>query len=445
MSGLVPATVILAMLFTFIDAIHLGRPNGGASVMRMDFTKMTAARSDLRSRQIETTISNSLGVKYYANVSIGSPPQAQIFEIDTGSSDLFVNSANSSLCQSALVNCQNGDFNQSASSTFVPLNESFSISYKDGTGANGLYGTDLLQIGESSLTGFQFSLGQDSSSATNYWGLGYATNEAVVKAGGPKYNNTPLAMVQQALIKTAAYSLWLDDINSSQGSILFGGVDTSKYAGSLVSVPVQPNPQTNIINTFSIELNEIVHTTDGSSTPPVGTDNLPVSLPLVTSEPDSVFPAGLANDIYTLLGITNDAQYGAVCECSMGNSSSSSLDLTFSASVTISVPFSSLCHSPGVAGDQSLCTFGIGIGSSPTSVLLGDSFLRAAYVVFDLDNNEISLAQANYNSNSSSNILEILPGATGVPGAVNNTFGSNSSSSSQSSSSSRRARRTFKL
>jgi hypothetical protein len=46
--------------------------------------------------------------------------------------------------------------------------------------------------------------------------------------------------------------------------------------------------------------------------------------------------------------------------------------------------------------------------------VLGDTFLRSAYVVYDLQNNQISLAQTDFNS-TTTNVVEIT--ASGVPGA----------------------------
>jgi hypothetical protein len=57
--------------------------------------------------------------------------------------------------------------------------------------------------------------------------------------------------------------------------------------------------------------------------------------------------------------------------------------------------------------------FGIAPTGAGTSVL-GDTFLRSAYVVYDLDNNEISLAQSAFNA-TTSNVIEIT--SAGVPGA----------------------------
>jgi len=62
------------------------------------------------------------------------------------------------------------------------------------------------------------------------------------------------------------------------------------------------------------------------------------------------------------------------------------------------------------------CLFGVSPAGSMVSVF-GDTFLRSAYVVYDLDNNEISLAQTNFNS-TGTDIVEIVPGASGVPDAT---------------------------
>ena len=64
---------------------------------------------------------------------------------------------------------------------------------------------------------------------------------------------------------------------------------------------------------------------------------------------------------------------------------------------------------------QRACIFGIAPAGSGTSVL-GDTFLRSAYVVYDITNNEISIAQTKFNATASS-VQEIGTGAEGVPNA----------------------------
>jgi hypothetical protein len=68
--------------------------------------------------------------------------------IDTGSSDLWCNSASSSLCEQNPDPCTaSGTYDSSSSSTYKLVNNDFNISYVDGSGAAGDYVTDTLSIG----------------------------------------------------------------------------------------------------------------------------------------------------------------------------------------------------------------------------------------------------------------------------------------------------------
>jgi hypothetical protein len=69
--------------------------------------------------------------------------------------------------------------------------------------------------------------------------------------------------------------------------------------------------------------------------------------------------------------------------------------------------------SPGL-DRKALTDKGISDAAGSTAVL-GDTFLRSAYVVYDLQNNQISLAQTDFNA-TGSNVVEITAG--GVPGAT---------------------------
>ena len=46
-------------------------------------------------------------------------------------------------------------------------------------------------------------------------------------------------MVKDGMIQSNAYSLWLNDLDANTGNILFGGIDTEKYMGSLQTLPIQ--------------------------------------------------------------------------------------------------------------------------------------------------------------------------------------------------------------
>lgn len=68
------------------------------------------------------------------------------------------------------------------------------------------------------------------------------------------------------------------------------------------------------------------------------------------------------------------------------------------------------------------------------SIILGHNFLRSAYVVYDLEYKQISIAQANLNS-TTSDIREIVSGVHGVPGVVSTAGTATPSAASGTSSS----------
>jgi Eukaryotic aspartyl protease len=82
------------------------------------------------------------------SVTIGTPPQTLSLQIDTGSSDLWVEFAGSSFCESEGNPCAaSGTYDNTTSSTYHYLNSLFNINYADFTQAVGDYATETFQIG----------------------------------------------------------------------------------------------------------------------------------------------------------------------------------------------------------------------------------------------------------------------------------------------------------
>jgi hypothetical protein len=348
---------------------------------------------------------------------LGTPAQSFRLHLDTGSSDLWVNTATSTLCKGKGKPCAfAGTYSANSSSTYSYIASDFNISYVDGSGASGDYVSDTITIGGTTLDSLQFGVGYESSSDEGILGIGYPINEVQVgRAGKAAYNNLPAQMVADGVIQSNAYSLWLNDLDASTGSILFGGVDTDQYHGSLESVPVQK--EQGYFAEFLITLTEVML---GNT---VIADKQALAVLLDSGTSLTYLPDAMAEAIYEQVDAQYDSSEGAAyVPCSLANNNTA-LNFTFS-SPTISVAMSELVIEVSSDDGQQLtfsdgtaaCLFGIAPAGSSTSVL-GDTFIRSAYLVYDLDSNEISIAQTNFNA-TGTNVQEIGTGTTGVPDAT---------------------------
>lgn len=370
-------------------------------------------------RRSSSTIQENLANEetlYFMNVTIGTPAQNLRLHLDTGSSDLWVNVPSSQLCESRDDPCEaSGTYSPSTSSTYEYVNDLFNITYVDGTGAVGDYVKDTVRFGGATLVGQEFGIGNSSSTEEGIIGIGYPINEAIVSYdNGKTYSNVPEHLMQAGYIESNAYSLWLNDLDASTGSILFGGVDTDKYTGSLETLPIIQID--GLYAEFIIALTAIG--ANGSTGSIASNLNTPALFDSGTSL--MYLPNDVTQSIYDSVGAQYDSSQGAAfVDCSLAKSTGT-IDFTFS-SPTIKVPMNELVIVAGVDQGQPICILGIGPAGDSTPVL-GDTFLRSAYVVFDLTNNELSIAQTDFNS-TSSNVLEIsnssaIPSATAVANAV---------------------------
>ena len=81
-------------------------------------------------------------------VTIGTPPQQVVLQIDTGSSDLWVFSDKAVFCQQPEQLCRPyGTYKETSSSTYRYVNNDFLIIYGDYTYASGDYGVESFQFG----------------------------------------------------------------------------------------------------------------------------------------------------------------------------------------------------------------------------------------------------------------------------------------------------------
>lgn len=246
-------------------------------------------------------------------------------------------------------------------------------------------------------------------------GVGYPSNEAVIAATGNPYPNLPQVLVRSGAIKSHAFSLWLNDLESNTGRVLFGGIDTAKFHGSLSTVPIQP-----IAGRYSAYVITMtgLSVDTSSSTQVLMPSSQSIAVLLDSGTTLTYLPLAIVQAVYQRFGATFDQSQGlGFVPCSLAQQKTH-LTYNFS-SVLIQVSLDELVLAwQGLTFQDGThaCVFGL-VPASSGSYVLGDTFLRSAYVVYDLDNNEISLAQTNFNA-TSSHILEIGTGTSAVPSAT---------------------------
>ncbi|KGO61442.1 Peptidase A1 [Penicillium expansum] len=388
------------------------------------------------SKVASTALYNVQNFYYMVNITIGTPAQKVSLSLDTGSSDIWVNVPNSTYCAADDDPCSStGLFHIKDSSTFKMLDYEMNATYVSGFLAAGPYVTDKLVIGDATVKDMEFALANESKNPHNIWlmigisgtdgilGIGYASGTDAAANLGKEYANLPEALVKSGAIKSAAYSLWLNKFDGT-GNLLFGGVNKARYQGELQTVPIVP--VYGRYSSLTIALTDLsVKNTDGTKSYKTG---LPLAVTLDNGSPLIALPKELVDPIFKEVGVGySRADSYPYIPCNMKKAD---YNVTFSFSgATVSIPLKELIFENYAEADfpEGTCIFGITY-SDPGVNLMGDTFLRSAYVVYDLANNEISLANTDYDGGDD-DIYEIgtgtapVPDATLVPTAITSATG----------------------
>uniref|UniRef100_A0A060TCA1 ARAD1B22000p n=1 Tax=Blastobotrys adeninivorans TaxID=409370 RepID=A0A060TCA1_BLAAD len=332
----------------------------------------------------ELTLANYISY-YTANISVGTPPQYFEVTVDTGSSDFWIPSKE--------ITSEEHTYDSSKSSTYEDLNKSFSITYVGGS-AKGEWAKDNVGWGDITLEAQQFGIVNQSDAGAGIAGIGMKG----VESTSEKYANIPQTFKDQGYISSCAYSLYLDDVSSNTGSILFGGVQANKYKGKLYTVPLTDE------NAFYVKVSE------------VSINGKVVS----NSSFNSLLDSGttftyLEKSLLDPIAEQLNAKYDSEKNLYFTDDYSDDKNLTYSFSgAKITVPASELLI-PGTwyGGSNPPGKYMVSIQPSDNLKIMGGTFLRSAYVVYDLDNKEISLAQASFDQSDGD--IQIIDGS--VPGA----------------------------
>lgn len=294
--------------------------------------------------------------------------------------------------------------------------------------------SDDLTIGGITLPNLTMGLVNDTSSSMgeyNFMGvlaLGYNDSTSA---------NIPDLLVDQGLINTTAYSIWMDDEAAASGSLLFGAIDTTKFTGNLTRIKssysyVDMMVSVVGINATTQDSSPIIisaSTDDDSET----SGSSSVFFTATYSPPNtlSILPSAIASQIWEIAGAYfEEDMYMALIGCSAASDTTFNFTIQLGGSGAdgpiITATMSDLVipadefnissqssYYGDVGGD--VCVFGVQNGSvlgyssdygyDSQEYSLGSTFLRRTYSVFDLVNSQVAIAPVVFGASATSDIV----------------------------------------
>ncbi|KAI2631214.1 aspartic peptidase domain-containing protein [Xylaria nigripes] len=392
-------------------------PNQVLTVPLRRFDHRGVATPSLARRFFKTDLLGVYGAAYLAELTIGAVTngRTQVVDvlIDTGSFELWVNPVCSSSNMPELCHAF-GYYDPALSRTSRKVGDrGFSITYGSGSVSGDFYKDDVYISGVK-IEAQQFGVANSSDLVWfGIMGLGHGLGNGFI--------DHPLvvdSLAAQGLTNTKLFSLDLGgQINpgiGATGEMVFGGVDTNKYAGLLKKVPTEPSDPH-----YKVTLNSLAHRAPGDWASKSFTDtNFPLPVIVDSGTTLSLLPESIVTKIAAQFpGAKPDGNGGYQVDCAY-QGKDGSVDFMFSAAtgtVTVSVAYRDF-----IWNSSGQCFLGAAHNKDLGVWILGDTFLRGAYVAFDQTNNALFMANYVACGGGRSKLVAVPPG----PNAAGNIPGS---------------------
>lgn len=318
------------------------------------------------------TINNYQDAEFYGEISMGTPPQAFQVIFDTGSSNLWIPSSKCANCGSHPL------FEESKSSSYVANGTAFHVQYGSGP-VSGVISQDTLTWSESQAANLLFAEVTDVSGLGAAYKLGKF--DGILGMAWPSIAELAIPTPFQTLVDQhqldPVFAFYLSEESGAAGELSLGGIDSTKFTGDLVYVPVTSQTY------WETKLDSI--TVSGSSYSTTQKAILDSGTSLLAGPADEVAKLAQASGCHRRLPT---GQYACLCSAVQH-----APDITFTLSGN---QFTLQGSDYIINGGSFLCILGImGIDvPAPAGPLwiLGDVFMRKYYTVFDWGNARLGFA-----------------------------------------------------
>lgn len=313
------------------------------------------------------SLTDGSNVLWYGTISVGTPAVDFLVDFDTGSADLVLPSSDcGSTCSGHTL------YNPGASSTSVDLGKNFVLSYGDGSSVPGEQYTDTVSIAgytavnQTLGAATQYSSSLESSNFPADGLMGMAFESLSVYGANP---------VIQTLIDNNVISdpVFAFKLASSGSELRIGGINSALYSGSLTYTPVTQQGFWQISGD-AISANGNTALSSFSAVIDTGTTLIIGDLDTVGQFYSTLNATDLGNGFYTL-----------------GCDSMPSVSITIGGTA---FPLSATTFNLGTyPTGSSQCVGAIAAtGSLGNTLILGDTFLRNVYAVFDMGQSRVGFA-----------------------------------------------------
>jgi len=317
--------------------------------------------------------------QYYGEISVGTPPQTFEVIYDTGSSNLWIPDKKPFLAHKDI-------YDHSKSSTYEANGTVFNIQYGSGP-VSGFYSADTMTLGGVAVEDYTFA----EVNNTKGLGLAYSVGkfDGICGMGWDDISvdhvETPLrALVNSGKLDANVFAFYLGT-GGAEGELVIGGVNPDHYTGDFATVPVVDTIPGKkgywALDMDDVQINGKSVTSARKAIVDSGTSLLAVPTEDIKSiaatlGAKSVLPIPPFNKEYTI-------------DC---NADAPDID------VVIDGKTYTLTKEDYILNESGKCLLGMTGLDVPSQDggplwILGDVFMRAHYVKFDVDNKELGFAQ----------------------------------------------------
>lgn len=220
-------------------------------------------------------------------------------------------------------------------------------------------------------------------------------------------------LFEEGKISSSSFSVSYSDDNA-EGSVLLGAVDHSKYTGNLVTLAAAASGSG---QHYGVTLNGI--RSDGRATQNIVTT--PMTAVLDSGSRFSYMPTAVTRGLYEVLNANPSFSIGQKYYADCNITSNLIFDFGTTQLTVPSYYFMSpieefvSAQTAAINFPHNSCYVGI-LTSQGNNAVLGQNIIQSSYVVYDKNNKQVAIAQANMNKRATPEIELITE--QGIPGAV---------------------------